>query len=79
MSYAFFHFGNKSLLVSFRSLVEEESTYWVLVNSLNLQNELMDVQQSDISKMLLFFHFKLCLFYVHQISPLHVGLSRSPP
>ena len=41
-------------LVGFRSLVEEESTNWTLVNSLNLQNELMDVNQSDISKMLLF-------------------------
>ena len=41
-------------LVGFRSLVEEESTYWALVNLLNLQNELMDVHQSDISKMLLF-------------------------
>ncbi len=39
-------------LVGFRSLVEEESTYWALVNSLNLQNELMDVHQSDISKIL---------------------------
>ena len=25
------------------------------------------------------FHFKLSLFYIHQISPLHEGLSRSPP
>ena len=66
-------------LVGFRSLVEEESTYWALVNSLNLQNELMDVHQSDISKILQFPHFKLSLFYVHQISPLHGGLSRSPP
>ena len=41
-------------LLGFRSLVEEESTYWALVNLLNLQNELMDVHQSDISKMLLF-------------------------
>ena len=41
-------------LVGFRSLVEEESTYWALVNSLNLQNKLMDVHQSDISKMLPF-------------------------
>ena len=38
-------------LVGFRSLVEEESTYWALVNSLNLQNELMNVHQSDISKL----------------------------
>ena len=63
--------------VGFRSLVEEESTYWALVNSLNLQNELMDVHQSDISKMLLFSTSNL-VFYVHQISPLYGGLSRSP-
>ena len=44
----------KIVLVGFRSLVEEESTYWALVNSLNLQNEPMDVYQSDISKMLWF-------------------------
>ena len=25
------------------------------------------------------FHFKLSLFYLHQISPLHIDLSRSPP
>ena len=65
-------------LVGFRSLVEEESTYWALVNSLNLQNELMDVHQSDISKMLLFSTSNL-VFYIYQISPLHVGLSRSLP
>ena len=41
-------------LVGFRSLVEEESTCWALVNLFNLQNELMDVHQSDISKMPLF-------------------------
>ena len=41
-------------VVGFRNLIEEESTYWTLVNSLNLQNELMDVHQSDISKMLQF-------------------------
>ena len=41
-------------IVGFRKLGEEESTYWTLVNSLNLQNELMDVHQSDISKMLRF-------------------------
>ena len=41
-------------LVGFRSQVKEESTFWVLVNLLNLQSELMDVHQSDISKMLLF-------------------------
>ena len=35
------------ILVGFRSLVKEESTYWALVNLLNLQNELMDVHQSD--------------------------------
>ena len=39
-------------LVGFRSLVKVESTYWVLVNLFNMQNELMDVYQSDISKML---------------------------
>ena len=39
-------------VVGFRSPVEDESTYWTLVNSLNLQNELMDVHQSDISKIL---------------------------
>ena len=44
----------RRLLVGFRSLVEEDSTCWVLVNSLNLQNELMDVHQSDISKMQIF-------------------------
>ena len=43
-----------SQVVVFRSLVEEESTYWMLVSSLNLKNELMDVNQSDISKMLQF-------------------------
>ena len=41
-------------LVGFRSLVEEESTYRVVVNSLNLQKELMDVHLSDISKILRF-------------------------
>ena len=41
------------VLVGFRSLVKVESTYWVLVKLLYLQNELMDVHQSDISKMLL--------------------------
>ena len=44
----------RQVLVGFRSLVEEESTYWALVNLLSLQNELMDIHQSDISKMLLF-------------------------
>ena len=46
--------NTKGPLVGFRSLVKEESTYWALVNLLNLQNELMDVHQSGISKMLLF-------------------------
>ena len=44
----------KSILVGFWSLVEKESTYWALVNSFNLQNELMDVHPSEISKMLFF-------------------------
>ena len=53
-------------VVGFRSLVEEESTYWTLVNSPNLQNELMDVHQSDISKMLRFSTSNLVsfMFYV---------------
>ena len=52
-----------SLLVCFRSLVEEELTYWaLLVNLHNLQNELMDVHQSDISKMLLFSSSNLVSF-----------------
>ena len=46
--------NSKRTLVGFKSLVEEESTYWALVNSLNLQNELLDVHQSDIRKMLRF-------------------------
>ena len=36
----------------FRSLVEVESTYWGVVKLFNTQNKLMDVHQSDISKML---------------------------
>ena len=36
-----------------RSLVEVESTYWGVVKLFNTQNELMDVHQSDISKILL--------------------------
>ena len=47
-------------LVGFRSLVEEESTYWALVNLLNLQKELMDIHQLDTSKMLLFSTWNLC-------------------
>ena len=39
----------------FRSLVEVESTYWGVVKLFNTQNKLMDVHQSDISKILLFF------------------------
>ena len=42
-------------LVGFRSLVEEKSTYWTLVNLLHLQNELVDIHQSHISKMLRYF------------------------
>ena len=37
----------------FRSLVEVESTYWAVVKLCNTQNKLMDVHQSDISKILL--------------------------
>ena len=40
-------------LLGFTNLVKAESTYWTVVNLLNMQNELMDVYQSDISKMLL--------------------------
>ena len=47
----------KLVLLGFRSLVEVESTYWVVVNLLNMQNEQMDVHQSDISK--------LSFFYAH--------------
>ena len=43
----------KIFLVGFRSLVEVELNYWALVILLNMENELMDVHQSDISKMLL--------------------------
>ena len=54
-----------------------KSTYWGGVVKLsNTQNNLLDVHQSDISKIL---RFKLSLFYIHQISPLHGGLSRSSP
>ena len=37
-----------------------ESTYWVLVNLLNMQNEHMDVYQSDMCKML-----PLSFFYAY--------------
>ena len=47
-----FYLSQALVLVGFRSLVEVESTYWALVKLLNLQNELMDVHQSDISKIL---------------------------
>ena len=51
---------------SFRSLVEVESTYWGVVKLFNMQNKLMDVYQSDISKILLsFFHLKLSFLYAH--------------
>ena len=50
----------------FRSLVEVESTYWGVVKLFNTQNKLMDVHQSDISKILLFFfHLKLSFLYAH--------------
>ena len=50
----------------FRSLVEVESTYWGVVKLFNMQNKLMDVHQSDISKILLcFFHRKLSFLYAH--------------
>ena len=38
----------------FQMSQRKKSTYWTLVNSLNLHKELMDVHQSDISKMLPF-------------------------
>ena len=50
----------------------------LLVNLLNLQNELMDDHQPDITKMVLFSTSNF-VSYVHQIAPLHVGLSCSPP
>ena len=37
----------------FGGLVEVESTYWGVVKLFNTQNKLMDVHQSDISKILL--------------------------
>ena len=44
----------------------------------NMQNKLMDVHQSDISKIPLFSTSNL-VSYLHLISPFHVDLSRSPP
>ena len=49
-----------------RNLVEMESTYWKVVKLFNMQNKLMGVHQSDISKILLsFFHLKLSFLYAH--------------
>ena len=41
----------------FGSIVEVESTYWGIVKLFNTQNKLMEVYQSDISKILLFISF----------------------
>ena len=40
--------------IFWKSLVEVESTNWEVVKLFNTQNKLMDVHQSDISKILLF-------------------------
>ena len=62
------------------SLVDVESTYWRVAKLFNTQNKLMDVHPSDIRKIrLFFFHLKLSFLYADEISPLHEGLSRSPP
>ena len=54
------------IVCGFRSLVEVESTYWGVVKLFNTQNKLMDVHQSDTSKILLcFFHLKLNFLYAH--------------
>ena len=54
------------LVHGFRSLVEVESTYGGVVKLFNMQNKLMDVHQSDISKILLcFFHLKFSFLYAH--------------
>ena len=53
----------------------------------NNQQEHLRVKKSGFAKVWLsktqqntaLFHFKLSLFYIHQISPLHGSLSRSPP
>ena len=39
---------------SFGSLVKVEPTYWGVLKLFNMQNKLMDVHQSDISKILPF-------------------------
>ena len=43
---------NKETVCGFKSLFEVESTYWGVVKLFNTQNKLMDVHQSDISKIL---------------------------
>ena len=47
-------YTKESVLLGFRSLVDVESAYWAVVKLFNMQNKLMDVHQSDISKILLF-------------------------
>ena len=47
-----------------KSLVEVESTNWGVVKLFNTQNKLMDVHQSDISKILLFSTSNLVSFIV---------------
>ena len=57
---------SKHLVRGFRSQVEVESTYWGVVKLFNMQNKLMDVHLSDISKILLCsFHLKLSFLYAH--------------
>ena len=57
---------HRVIVRGFRSLVEVESTYWGVVKLFNMQNKLMYVHQSDISKILLFsFHLKLSFLYAH--------------
>ena len=73
------HQTHANTVVGFRSLVEEESTYWTLVNSLNLQKWTDGCAPIRHQQNAAVFHFKLSFFYLHQISPLHVGLSHSPP
>ncbi len=59
--------------------VEVESTYWGVVKLFNTQNKLMDVHQSDISKILLssisnlvsFIFIKSCHFTEAYLVPLH--------
>ena len=41
-----------NICLKFGGLVEVESTYWGVVKLFNMQNKLMDVHQSDISKIL---------------------------